>query len=82
MPDQGVGVTYPVLATAPNGDVYMMARIDNDAAGTRQGRLYRWNNAASTGLPIERLAVERDPTGVDVLYLADIGNSRLYYGRN
>ncbi|WP_020518923.1 BNR-4 repeat-containing protein [Catelliglobosispora koreensis] len=46
MPDQGIGVTYPVLATAPNGDVYLLARLDG--SGSRTGRLYRWNNAAST----------------------------------
>ncbi len=46
LPDQGIGVTYPVLTTAPNGDVYLIARLDG--SGSRSGRLYRWNNAAST----------------------------------
>jgi len=42
-----------------------------------------WTSAAVTpGLPIDRLAVERDATGTDVLYLADTANGRLYYGRN
>lgn len=45
LPDQGIGVTYPVLTTAPNGDVYAMARLDG--ASARSGRLYRWNNATS-----------------------------------
>lgn len=46
LPDQGVGVTYPVLTSAPNGDLYLIARLDG--SGARSGRLYRWNNAAST----------------------------------
>jgi hypothetical protein len=46
LPDQGVGVTYPVMTTAPNGDVYFIARLDGSPG--RSGRLYRWNNAAST----------------------------------
>ncbi|CAM4492903.1 hypothetical protein FHS16_005356 [Paenibacillus endophyticus] len=39
--------TYPVLATAPNGDVYLLIRSGDDSAGYRSGRLFRWNNAAS-----------------------------------
>ena len=46
LPDQGIGVTYPVLTTAPNGDVYLIARLDGATA--RSGRLYRWDNANST----------------------------------
>jgi hypothetical protein len=46
LPDQGIGVTYPVLTTAPDGDVYLIARLDG--SGARSGRLYRWDNAAST----------------------------------
>jgi hypothetical protein len=45
LPDQGIGVTYPVVTSAPNGDLYAMARLDG--SGSRTGRLYRWNNAAS-----------------------------------
>jgi hypothetical protein len=48
LPDQGVGVTYPVLTTAPNGDLYLIARLDGTVSAGRSGRLYRWNNAAST----------------------------------
>jgi hypothetical protein len=48
LPDQGIGVTYPVLTTAPNGDVYLIARLDGTSTAGRSGRLYRWNNAAST----------------------------------
>ncbi|NUT18728.1 MAG: hypothetical protein HOV77_06050 [Hamadaea sp.] len=46
LPDQGIGVTYPVVTTAPNGDLYLIARLDGTTA--RSGRLYRWDNAAST----------------------------------
>lgn len=46
LPDQGIGVTYPVLATAPNGDLYLLARLDG--SGARSGRLYRWRNATAT----------------------------------
>ncbi|MET7392183.1 BNR-4 repeat-containing protein [Dactylosporangium sp. NPDC005572] len=48
LPDQGIGVTYPVLTTAPNGDVYLIARLDGAQSAGRSGRLYRWNNATST----------------------------------
>ena len=48
LPDQGVGVTYPVLSTAPNGDLYLIARLDGTQAAGRSGRLYRWNDAAAT----------------------------------
>ncbi|WP_433085232.1 BNR-4 repeat-containing protein [Dactylosporangium sp. CA-052675] len=48
LPDQGVGVTYPVLSTAPNGDLYLIARLDGAQSAGRSGRLYRWNDAAST----------------------------------
>ena len=42
-----------------------------------------WATAAvAPGLPIDRLAVERDAAGTDVLYLADTTNGRLYHGRN
>lgn len=46
LPDQGIGMTYPVLTTAPNGDVYAMTRADG--SGARSGRLYRFDNAART----------------------------------
>lgn len=47
LPDQGQGITYPVLTTAPNGDLYLAARVGCGNA-QRDGKLYRWNNAAST----------------------------------
>lgn len=76
LPDQGIGVTCPVLATAPNGDRYLLARLDGTQATA-------WHTTSvAPGLPISRLAVERDATGVDVLYLVDLSNNHLYHGRN
>ncbi|MFF2008291.1 BNR-4 repeat-containing protein [Streptomyces sp. NPDC058195] len=46
LPDQGVAITYPIVATAPNGDLYMAARVGS-GADKRPGRLYRWDNAAA-----------------------------------
>ncbi|MGY0021710.1 BNR-4 repeat-containing protein [Streptomyces sp. cg35] len=46
MPDQGAAITYPVLTTAPNGDLYLAARVGN-GSDQRPGKLYRWDNAAS-----------------------------------
>lgn len=54
MPDFGVLVTYPVVTTAPNGDVYLIARING--ASSKRGTLYRWNNAASTWSIIQPFA--------------------------
>lgn len=34
------------------------------------------------GIPVERLAVDRSPKGIDILYLVDVTNLKLYYGRN
>jgi hypothetical protein len=45
LPDQGALVTYPVLATSPDGDVYLLVRIAE--SDTRSGRLYRWDDAAA-----------------------------------
>ncbi|MFF3392804.1 BNR-4 repeat-containing protein [Streptomyces sp. NPDC002669] len=46
LPDQGVGITYPVVTTAPNGDLYLAARAGS-GADQRPGKLYRWDNAAA-----------------------------------
>ncbi|MBB5874481.1 hypothetical protein F4553_007915 [Allocatelliglobosispora scoriae] len=54
LPDQGVGVTYPVVTVAPNGDLYLIARLDGATA--RSGRLYRWTNATSTWSLIGKFA--------------------------
>jgi hypothetical protein len=34
------------------------------------------------GIPVERLAVDRSPKEIDILYLVDVTNKKLYYGRN
>ncbi|MGY0490246.1 BNR-4 repeat-containing protein [Streptomyces sp. WG-D5] len=47
LPDQGQGITYPVLTTAPNGDLYLAARVGCGNT-QRDGKLYRWDNAAGT----------------------------------
>ncbi|MFF2330855.1 MULTISPECIES: BNR-4 repeat-containing protein [unclassified Streptomyces] len=46
LPDQGQGITYPVVTTAPNGDVYLAARVGG-GSDQRPGKLYRWDNAAA-----------------------------------
>jgi hypothetical protein len=43
LPDQGTAVTYPTMTTAPNGDVYFIARVN--PGDWYSGRLYRWSNA-------------------------------------
>jgi|GEM_PF-441990 len=43
LPDQNTTFTYPVLATAPNGDVYLMARVG--PASSYSARLYRYELA-------------------------------------
>ncbi|MEU2250388.1 BNR-4 repeat-containing protein [Streptomyces sp. NPDC019224] len=47
LPDQGVGITYPVVTTAPNGDLYLAARV-GAGSDQRPGKLYRWDNAHSS----------------------------------
>ncbi|MCX4966654.1 BNR repeat-containing protein [Streptomyces sp. NBC_00654] len=46
LPDQGQGITYPIVATAPNGDLYLAARV-GAGADQRPGKLYRWDNSAA-----------------------------------
>ncbi|MER5631749.1 BNR-4 repeat-containing protein [Streptomyces nitrosporeus] len=46
LPDQGTGITYPVVTTAPNGDLYLAARVGT-GSDQRPGRLYRWDDAGS-----------------------------------
>ncbi|QNS02188.1 BNR-4 repeat-containing protein [Streptomyces xanthii] len=47
LPDQGAGITYPVLTTAPDGDLYLAARV-GCGADQRPGKLYHWDNATAT----------------------------------
>ncbi|MGW1349208.1 BNR-4 repeat-containing protein [Streptomyces sp. NPDC002409] len=79
LPDQGVGITYPVVTTAPNGDLYLAARV-GAGADQRPGKLYRWDNAASRWSTVATFAaapnrsvypddITVDPTGrVHLLY--------------
>lgn len=42
-----------------------------------------WSQTSiAPGKPIERLSVERNENGVDIMYLVDVTNRKLYYGRN
>lgn len=52
----GMTVTYPVLATAPNGDLYLLVRVDKDTAGKREAVLFRWNNADSVWTQVKVIA--------------------------
>lgn len=45
LPDRGAGITYPVVTTAPNGDVWVAVRVGDNSGSYRSGRLYRWNVA-------------------------------------
>ncbi|CAM4240664.1 BNR-4 repeat-containing protein [Paenibacillus typhae] len=53
---QGMTVTYPVLTTAPNGDLYLLVRADKDPAGKREAVLFRWNNADSVWTQVKVIA--------------------------
>ncbi|WP_310828695.1 BNR-4 repeat-containing protein [Paenibacillus pedocola] len=53
---QGMNVTYPIVTTAPNGDLYLLVRVDKDTAGKREAVLFRWNNAESVWSQIKVIA--------------------------
>ncbi|GBG05991.1 hypothetical protein PAT3040_00481 [Paenibacillus agaridevorans] len=59
-------------ATAAGAD---RARVSVFADGVWQ------HDVLAPGIPIERLSVESSAPGSDILYLTDITNTRLYYGR-
>ncbi|WP_419992392.1 BNR-4 repeat-containing protein [Streptomyces boninensis] len=46
LPDQGKGITYPAVTTAPDGDLWLIARVDTSGS-RRSGGLYHWDNATS-----------------------------------
>ncbi|MCH1643182.1 BNR repeat-containing protein [Paenibacillus timonensis] len=48
MPGPDMKISYPIVKTAPNGDLYLFARVAKDLAGKREGVLFHWDNAAST----------------------------------
>ena len=62
MPDQGKNITYPVMQTAADGDVYLIARVGDDANTRRVGKLYRWDDASDTWSIVATFASEYDRT--------------------
>lgn len=63
MPDQHTTFTYPVAATAPNGDLYLIVRADEYMNGVdpkREGKLYRWDNANADWSVVGAFAGETD----------------------
>jgi hypothetical protein len=63
MPDGHTTFTYPILKTAPNGDVYLIARVDEylrTEEKRREGKLYRWENAKEQWSVIGAFAGETD----------------------
>lgn len=58
MPDAAGLITYPVVKTAPNGDLYLLVRYGHWSLANRTGVLYRWNNAASSWSKIGVIASE------------------------
>jgi hypothetical protein len=63
--------------------IYYVTTTGTDRAfmATKPGATWTQTSVAP-GIPVSRLAVERDATGTDILYLVDLANLRLYYGRN
>lgn len=56
MPDS-VWLTYPVAATAPNGDVYLMIR--NQLNGMRaRAELYHWNDHTNAWRHVAQFAAQ------------------------
>lgn len=78
LPDQGKGITYPVVAVAPNGDLYAIVRVDGATA--RPGRLYRWNNAAATWSTVATFAQTADRAVYpDDLQIDSAGNVHILF---
>jgi hypothetical protein len=46
MPDQNGQYTYPVMATTPDGNVWLIIRAQS--TNGRAGRLYKWTNSSNT----------------------------------
>lgn len=57
MPDGTMGITYPVVTTASNGDLYLIVRGDTTGS-QKNGYLYRWNNSTNTWSRIAAFAGE------------------------
>ncbi|MDF2723543.1 MAG: hypothetical protein K0Q59_3218 [Paenibacillus sp.] len=63
MPDQHTTFTYPVVRSAPNGDLYLIVRADeymNAVDQKREGKLYRWDNANDAWSAVGTFAGETD----------------------
>lgn len=80
MPDPSAKMTYPILRTAPNGDIYLMARIGDDGNTRRNGKLYRWDNTSKTWSSIAVFASETNRTVYpDDVQIDQSGNVHLLY---
>ena len=60
LPDQGLRYTYPNLAKAQNGDVYLIIRVYPTWPGPGYGRLFRWSNSAKTWARVATFAADSD----------------------
>lgn len=60
MPDQDLGFTYPNLATAPDGDVWLIAR-SRSVPGRAGGRLYHWDNTNDAWSLVTPFAYQAEP---------------------
>jgi hypothetical protein len=75
-----VAFTYPVAATAPNGDVYLMIR--NHAGGIRgRGELYHWNDNTNAWRHVGQFAAQTSNAVVypDGMHIDDIGDVHLVF---
>lgn len=62
--------------------VYYALNAGADRAYVQANNGSGWAAASiAPGFPIQRLAVERNANGIDILYLVDFDNLALYYGR-
>jgi hypothetical protein len=68
LPDQDGAMTYPVAGSAPNGDLYLMVRVD--AGDGYNSRLYHWDNEDTSWSRVAILARQPGwtpyPDGVQV----------------
>ncbi len=72
-----------VTWTGNTARIYYVKSSGSDRAFMAVNTGGAWTETSlAPGIPIERLAVDRSPKGVDILYLVDVTNLKLYYGRN
>ena len=75
-----VWFTYPVAATAPNGDVYLMIR--NQFGGVRgRGELYHWNDNTNAWRYVGQFASQTSNAVVypDGMFIDEIGDVHLVF---